>query len=229
MEEGIDHRIVSVNSIKMHIAEKGLGPVVLFLHGFPELWYSWRHQIHALSSLGYHAVAPDLWGFDDTEGPTSITSYTCDHIFNELVALIDSLGVEQVFLVAHDCVPFTPRSPQMMPMDRMRGFFGDDYYICRFQAPGAIEAEIAELETGRPVTEKWTGVQVKVPVEFIVGDLDMVYTTVGTKEYIHNGGFKKDVPFLEEAVVMEGVGHFINQEKAEEIGSHIYDFIKKFK
>lgn len=69
----------------------------------------------------------------------------------------------------------------------------------------------------------------KVPVKFIVGDLDMVYTTLGTKEYIHNGGFKKDVPFLEETVVMEGVGHFINQEKAEEIGSHIYDFIKKFK
>ena len=58
--EGIDHRIVSVNGIKMHIAEKGQGPVVLFLHGFPELWYSWRHQIHALVSLGYHAVAPDL-------------------------------------------------------------------------------------------------------------------------------------------------------------------------
>ena len=69
----------------------------------------------------------------------------------------------------------------------------------------------------------------KVPVKFIVGDLDMVYTTLGTKEYIHNGDFKKDVPFLEEAVVMEGVGHFINQERVEEIGSHIYDFIKKFK
>ena len=154
--EGIDHRIVSVNGIKMHIAEKGQDPVVLFLHGFPELWYSWCHQIHALGSLGYHAVAPDLRGFGDTDTPTSITSYTCDHIVNDLVALIDSLGVEQVFLVAHDwgaimdwylcafkpervkafvclSVPFTPRSPQMKPMDRMQGFFGDDYYICRFQ------------------------------------------------------------------------------------------------
>ncbi|KAM3704742.1 hypothetical protein ACB094_03G028800 [Castanea mollissima] len=158
----------------------------------------------------------------------------------------------------------------MKPMDRMRGFFGDDYYICRFQAPGEIEAEIAELGTANvlktffsirkpeeeltyyvtkfdqkgfsgglnyyraidqswEVTEKWTGVQVKVPVKFIVGDLDMVYTTQGTNQYIHNGGFKKDVLFLEETVVMEGVGHFINQDKADEIGSHIYDFIKKFK
>ncbi len=69
----------------------------------------------------------------------------------------------------------------------------------------------------------------KVPVKFIVGNLDMMYTTPGTKEYIHNGGFKKDVPFLEEVVVMDGVGHFINQERAEEISSHIYDFIRKFK
>ena len=69
----------------------------------------------------------------------------------------------------------------------------------------------------------------KVPVKFIVGDLNMVYTTLGTKEYIHNVGFNKDVPFLEEVFVMGGVGHFINQERAEEIGSHIYDFIKKLK
>ena len=69
----------------------------------------------------------------------------------------------------------------------------------------------------------------KVPMKFIVGDLDMVYTTLGTQEYVYNGDFKKDVPFLEEATVMEGVGHFINQERAEEISSHIYDFIKKFK
>ena len=154
--EGIDHRIVSVNGIKMHIAEKGQDPVVLFLHGFPELWYSWCHQIHALGSLGYHAVAPNLRGFGDTDTPTSITSYTCDHIVNDLVALIDSLGVEQVFLVAHDwgaimdwylcafkpervkafvclSVPFTPRSPQMKPMDRMRGFFGETTIYADFR------------------------------------------------------------------------------------------------
>uniref|UniRef100_A0A7N2LMV3 AB hydrolase-1 domain-containing protein n=1 Tax=Quercus lobata TaxID=97700 RepID=A0A7N2LMV3_QUELO len=153
--EGIDHRIVRANGIKMHIAEKGQGSVVLFLHVFPELWHYWRHQIRALSSLGYHAVAPDLRGFGDTEAPTSITNYTYDHIVNDLFALIDSLSVEQVFLVAHDwgaimgwylclfkpervkafvclSVPFMPRCPQMKPMDRIRG---------------EIEAEIAELGT----------------------------------------------------------------------------------
>lgn len=154
--EGIGHKMVNANGISMHVAEKGEGPVVLFLHGFPELWYTWRHQILALSSLGYHAVAPDLRGYGDTEAPTAITSYSCMHIVGDLVALIDSLGVEQVFLIAHDwgaiigwylclfrpdrvkafvclSVPFMPRKPQMKPVESMRLFFGDDYYICRFQ------------------------------------------------------------------------------------------------
>ncbi|KAJ7977911.1 Epoxide hydrolase 2 [Quillaja saponaria] len=316
--EGIEHRMVDVNGIKMHIAEKGQGPVVLFLHGFPELWYSWRHQILALSSLGYHAVAPDLRGYGDTDAPTSISSYSCFHIVGDLIALIDSLGTEQVFLVAHDwgaiigwylclfrpdrikayvglSVPFLPRNPKIKPLDAWRAHFGEDYYICRFQEPGEIEAVYAETGTaqtlkgiftsrkpGPPILPKgkgynldpksqtalpswlseedlayyankfeqkgftgalnyyrnmnlnwelsaaWTGAQVKVPVKFIVGDIDLVYTTPGMKEYIHNGGFKKDVPNLEEVVVMEGVAHFNNQESAEETSNHIYYFIKKF-
>lgn len=74
----------------------------------------------------------------------------------------------------------------------------------------------------------WTGLQIKVPVKFIVGDLDITYNIPGAREYIHNGGFKKHVPFLQEVVVMEGVAHFLNQEKPEEVSAHIYDFIKKF-
>lgn len=78
------------------------------------------------------------------------------------------------------------------------------------------------------LTAPWTGVQIKVPVKFIVGDLDITYHIPGIKEYIHNGGFKSQVPFLQEVVVIEGAAHFINQEKAEECSAHIYDFIKKF-
>lgn len=74
----------------------------------------------------------------------------------------------------------------------------------------------------------WTGVQIKVPVKFIVGDLDLTYNTPGVKDFIHKGGFKKHVPFLQELVIMEGVAHYINQEKPQEVSEHIYDFIKKF-
>ena len=67
-----------------------------------------------------------------------------------------------------------------------------------------------------------------MPVKFIVGDLDLVYSIPGAKEYIHNGGFQRDVPLLEEVIVMEGVTHFLNLEKPEEISKHIHEFIKKF-
>lgn len=68
----------------------------------------------------------------------------------------------------------------------------------------------------------------KVPVKFLVGDLDLTYNSPGTKDYINKGGFKKDVPFLQEVVVLEGVAHFIHEEKPEEINKHILDFFHKF-
>jgi len=77
------------------------------------------------------------------------------------------------------------------------------------------------------LTAPWTGLQIKVPAKFIVGELDIIYNIPGIKEYVHNGGFKKDIPNLQDVVVMEGVAHFINQVKAEEISAHIYEFINK--
>ena len=96
MEGEIKHRTVMANGIRMHVAEKGQGPVVLLLHGFPELWYSWRHQIHGLAALGYRAVAPDLRGYGDTEAPPDPSSYSILHIVADLISLIDSLSQDQV-------------------------------------------------------------------------------------------------------------------------------------
>ena len=72
----ITHRTVETNGIRMHIAEAGEGPLVLLLHGFPELWYSWRHQLPALAEAGYHAVAPDVRGYGQSEAPEPIEAYT---------------------------------------------------------------------------------------------------------------------------------------------------------
>ncbi|XP_008775993.2 epoxide hydrolase A-like isoform X1 [Phoenix dactylifera] len=313
---GISHRTVEVNGIRMHVAEKGEGPAVLLLHGFPELWYSWRHQIAGLAARGYRAIAPDLRGYGDTDAPPDVASYTICHLVGDLVALLDALSLSQVFVVGHDwgafvawhlclfrpdrvkalvnlSVAFMPRKPAAKPLDDFRALYGDDLYISRFQEPGAAEAEFARLGTatvlrkfftyrnpgpifipkdgwGSPnehitlpswlseedinyfkskfeksgftgpinyyrcfdlnceLAAPWTGAQIKVPAKFIIGDLDLTYHFPRMQDYIHKGGFKKDVPFLQEVVVMEGVAHFINQEKAQEITDHIYDFIQKF-
>nr|XP_043610425.1 epoxide hydrolase A-like [Erigeron canadensis] len=312
----IQHSNIKVNGINMHVAEIGEGPAVLFVHGFPELWYTWRHQMLFISSKGYRAIAPDLRGFGDTEAPPLPTSYTALHIVGDLVGLLDSLGLDKVYLVGHDwgaiiswyfclfrpdrikalvnmSVVYTPRDPSVKPLDYYRKTFGDDFYVCRFQEIG-WEEEYGKVDTKRQLAASyfnrnpsapklpkdyakcfnphpytipswftkqdldyfaskfratgfrggfnyyrcfdlnwelcaaWTKYKIVVPVKFIVGDLDLTYHFPGTKEYIHGGGFKEAVPGLEEVVVMEGVGHFINQEKSQEINYHIYDFITKF-
>jgi pimeloyl-ACP methyl ester carboxylesterase len=65
----VAHRSISVGEVRLHVAEAGAGPVVVLLHGFPELWYSWRHQLQAIADAGYHAVAPDLRGYGDSDAP----------------------------------------------------------------------------------------------------------------------------------------------------------------
>ena len=65
----IEHRTVATNGINMHIAEAGSGPLVVLCHGFPESWYSWRHQLPALADAGFHVVAPDQRGYGQTDAP----------------------------------------------------------------------------------------------------------------------------------------------------------------
>src|ERR1700692_4373314 len=72
----IKHRFIQVNGIKMHIAEQGEGPLIVLAHGWPELWYSWRHVLPALDAAGYHAVAPDMRGYGQTDAPPNIEDYS---------------------------------------------------------------------------------------------------------------------------------------------------------
>lgn len=74
----------------------------------------------------------------------------------------------------------------------------------------------------------WAGAQIRVPAKFMVGDLDLTYNYPGTKDFIHKGGLKKYVPFLEDVVVMEGVAHFIHEERPQEVIQHIHDFFQMF-
>ncbi|XP_047268237.1 epoxide hydrolase A-like [Capsicum annuum] len=204
--EKIEHKMVDVNGINMHVAELGQGPTILFIHGFPELWYSWRHQMVYLAERGYRAVAPDLRGYGDTTGApvNDISKFSLFHLVGDLIALLEAIdpNKDNVFVVAHDWGAVIA------------------WHLCLFR-PDKVKALVN-------LSVQWTGAQVKVPTKFIVGEFDLVYRIPGAKEYIHNDGFKKDVPLLEEVVVVEGAAHFVNQERPDEINKHIYDFIQKF-
>jgi pimeloyl-ACP methyl ester carboxylesterase len=161
----ITHRTIDTNGIKMHIAEAGQGSLVLLLHGFPELWYSWRHQLPALAAAGYHAVAPDIRGYGGTDAPAEVESYTMRNHTADVVGVLDALGEKTAVVIGHDwgapmawhcallyperftavvalSVPHMPRGPAA-PIQLMKQVFANNFfYILYFQDPGLAEAEL---------------------------------------------------------------------------------------
>ena len=159
------HKQIETNGIRMHVAEAGSGFPVFLCHGFPELWYSWRHQMRALADAGFHAIAPDQRGYGDTDAPHEIDAYTIHHLVGDLTGLLDALAIEKAVIVGHDWggfvvwqmallaphrvagvvgvnTPFFPRFP-LRPLDMMRAAAqGNFHYILYFQEPGVAENEL---------------------------------------------------------------------------------------
>ena len=160
----ITERFIETNGIRMRIKERGEGPLVLLVHGWPESWYSWRHQMKALADAGYHAVAPDMRGYGKTDSPYETEAYTIYELAKDVVGIIDAIGEETALLVGHDwgaivawhcvlvhperftghvsmSVPYYGRGP-MSTVDVFRQQYGDNFfYILYFQDEGKAEAE----------------------------------------------------------------------------------------
>jgi pimeloyl-ACP methyl ester carboxylesterase len=159
----VTHRMIETNGIRMHIAEQGSGPLVLLCHGFPESWYSWRHQLRALADAGFHAVAPDMRGYGQTDRPEAIDQYTLLHLIGDMVGLLDALGEQQAVVAGHDwgapvawyaallrpdrfrgviglSVPYRPRGP-VRPTTLMPQTDDTVFYQLYFQPPGVAEAD----------------------------------------------------------------------------------------
>jgi pimeloyl-ACP methyl ester carboxylesterase len=100
--EALTHRDVQTNGIALHLAEAGKGPLVILLHGFPEVWYSWRHQLPALAAAGYHAVAPDLRGYGETDAPQAIESYSMLNMTADIAGLLDALEEDRAVIIGND-------------------------------------------------------------------------------------------------------------------------------
>ena len=160
----IARRIAETNGIRLAYDEAGAGPLVLLVHGWPELAYSWRNQIPALAAAGYRVVAPDMRGYGESGAPAAAEDYTILHLVGDLVGLLDHLGAAEAVVVGHDwgavvawhaallrpdrfravaamSVVHMLRAPQA-PVATFRGRGLDGFYWVYFQEPGVAEAEL---------------------------------------------------------------------------------------
>ncbi len=163
--EAIKHSEIEVNGVRLHLAEQGEGPLVLLLHGFPESWYSWRHQFAPLAEAGYRVVAPDQRGYARSEQPQNVDAYSLLHLVGDVTALIRALGAEEAVVIGHDWgapVAWTTAAlrPDLVrgvaglsvpplpvggppPLPASRAAFGEGFYQIYFQEPGRADAELA--------------------------------------------------------------------------------------
>lgn len=165
LPDGLRSHVVRVGETRLHCVEAGEGPLVLLVHGFPESWYSWRHQLPALAAAGYRAVAIDVRGYGRSSKPLAVEDYRMVRLVADNVGLVRALGATSAVIVGHDwgapiawnsamlrpdvftavaglSVPFAPPS-ELRPSVAMRAMAGDEeFYVEYFQEPGRAEAEI---------------------------------------------------------------------------------------
>jgi pimeloyl-ACP methyl ester carboxylesterase len=98
----LTHRYADLGDVRLHFVEAGQGSLVILLHGFPEFWYSWRHQIPALAAAGYHVVAPDMRGYNRSDKPHGVRAYRSEVLIRDVARLIKACGVERATVVGHD-------------------------------------------------------------------------------------------------------------------------------
>jgi len=187
----INHHFVRTNGIRMHVAEQGEGPLVLLAHGFPESWYSWKHQMAALAAAGYRAVAMDQRGYGQTDKPEAIEAYNIFQLAGDLVGLVQALGEEQAIIVGHDwgapvswhaaqlrsdifravvlmSVPFLPlRDASPVPPTQLMSELGGEnetFYQLFYQVPDLAEA-LYEADIAGTLQRGFYGISGKAPAE----------------------------------------------------------------
>jgi len=239
---GITHRTVEVNGLSLHLAEAGPadGPVVLLLHGFPECWYSWRHQLLALSAAGCARWRPTS---ADTPAATrrrpsgrtrsctwSATRWVCStrsapsavvvgHDWGAPVAWHTAqLRPDRVRGVVGLSVPFLPRG-STRPTEGLARRFGAGFYQLHFQAPGVADAELG----ADPLTAAWNRVPIVSPALYVAGEHDMVVAGVPFEALVTS--LRRSVTDLRDAVSLPGCGHWTQQERPAEVNRAVVDFV----
>ena len=147
MTTKLNHCYAHTNGIRMHYVEQGTGPLVLLCHGWPESWYSWRHQIPVLAAAGFRVVAPDQRGYGDTDAPDEVEAYDIINLVADLVGLVQALGADRAFLVGHDwgSIVAAPAALLRPDMFRALGLLSVPY-LARQKLRPAVRFELATQE-----------------------------------------------------------------------------------
>ena len=178
----MSQQMVATNGIELNVLDEGSGPLIVLCHGFPELAFSWRHQVPALTSAGYRVLVPDMRGYGRSSAPAQVDAYDVVTLCGDMCGLLDWAGEQSAVFVGHDwganvtwwmsvlhprrvravaglSVPFVPRAPAA-PIPIMRSHLGEDFYIVWFQRPGLADEALARdvrrtLTTSRQWTASW--------------------------------------------------------------------------
>jgi pimeloyl-ACP methyl ester carboxylesterase len=200
MRAGWLHRDAVVNGVRLHYVEAGSGPLVVLLHGFPEFWYSWRHQIPALAAGGFHVIAPDLRGYNLSDKPPGVPAYRIDVLLEDVAELIRHTGADRAAVVGHDWggvlawhLPL--HYPEMV----------DRLVILNAPHPAAYRRE---LRSGGQLLKSWYILLFQVPglaeQAFSAGDYDLVGRML-RREPVHTEAFTpEDVRHYKHALARPG-------------------------
>lgn len=213
---GLEHGSVAANGIEIHYEAIGSGPLVVLCHGWPESWYSWRHQLPAIADAGFRAVALHMRGYGDTTAPNDIDKYMITDLVGDVIGVVQGLGAEEAVVVGHDwgapvawysalirpdlfravaalSVPFLPPTGELPDGVTVNAFMrlaageGREYYRLFFQEPGEAEADLE-----RDVRRSMLGVLYTFSGDVLAN---------GDRTEPHDGHFPAGTTFVESLVV----------------------------
>ncbi|MCZ6641040.1 MAG: alpha/beta hydrolase [Gammaproteobacteria bacterium] len=252
--EGVTFRYIETNGIRMRIAEMGdEGPLVLLAHGWPESWYSWRHQIPVLANAGYRVVVPEMRGYGKTDAPDSVEDYDIVHLAADMVGVLDALGEEKATIVGHDwgalvasnsvllhpdrfsslvlmSVPHRPRGATS-PMAAMKARTGDNFfYIMYHNEPGGVaEAEYDDNPRGLlsrlylSPGSPREAPEVTDPKRSAGGWIPRLGAAVGLPDWLTQADLDYYVAQFESTGFRGGVNYYRNFQRNWEITEHLAD------
>jgi pimeloyl-ACP methyl ester carboxylesterase len=250
--DGVTFRFIESNGLRMRIAEAGdTGPLILFAHGWPESWYSWRHQLKFFADAGYRVVAPDMRGYGESDKPIDVDEYDIIHLAGDMVGVLDALGEETAIMVGHDwgaivawnsvlihperfsaliamSVPYGGRPPQS-PMAGWQEQFGDNFYYILYhnEAGGIAEAEYDSDPMGiisqlyLSPTSPRQQATITDPARSAGGWIGRMGAPIGLPDWLTQEDLNYVVGQFETAGFRGGVNYYRNFQRNWEITEHL--------